>query len=206
MNQFPKKSSKRMLALLFSALLLAGCGAEPDASSSSREDSETASSAQTESSSSPHSEETTPEESSEAESSTEAVSLPVGKVEEEPPAGDAFVFAVSDGGATLVSYTGNEKAVTVPSVYLGVPVTAIGDSAFEGNTRLQSVELPSSLETIGWFAFSGCVALSEVTVPASVGSVSYGAFQYCSKDLTLICPADSYAHRYAVSFGIRTSP
>ena len=82
-------------------------------------------------------------------------------------------------------------------------VVAIADRAFENRTKLTSVVLPSGVETVGWFAFSGCVALSEVTIPDSVRSISYGAFLNCNASMTICCSANSYAERYAQSYGIK---
>ena len=113
-----------------------------------------------------------------------------------------FRFTVSEGRATLVSYIGNKTEVTVPSHYGDAIVVAVADRAFENQTRLKSVFLPSGVETIGWFAFSGCVALSTVTVPDSVKSISYGAFLNCGSSMVICCSANSYAARYAQSYGI----
>ena len=115
-----------------------------------------------------------------------------------------FQFRITDGKATLTAYVGSKTRVEVPSTYQGCPVTAIADRAFENKTRLQSVTLPSGIETIGWFAFSGCVALHEVAIPASVKSISYGAFLNCSSALVISCQKDSYAEKYAQSYGIET--
>ncbi|MBE6590344.1 MAG: leucine-rich repeat domain-containing protein [Ruminococcaceae bacterium] len=114
-----------------------------------------------------------------------------------------FRFTVSEGRATLVSYTGNDKEVTVPSHFEGSPVVAISDRAFENNTRITRVILPAGVETVGWFAFSGCIGLSEIVIPDSVKSISYGAFLNCNSSLLVCCTADSYAARYAQSYGIK---
>ena len=113
-----------------------------------------------------------------------------------------FEFLVTDGRATLTAYLGRSTAVQIPATYRGYPVAAIADRAFENQTRLQSVTIPSGVETVGWFAFSGCVALREVTIPESVRSISYGAFLNCNSSLVIRCKRDSYAERYAQSYGI----
>lgn len=116
-----------------------------------------------------------------------------------------FRFTVSEGRATLVSYIGNKTDVIVPSHYEGASVVAVADRAFENQTRLSSVVLPEGVETVGWFAFSGCVALSSVTLPDSVRSISYGAFLNCNSAITIFCSKDSYAARYAQSYGMKLS-
>ena len=74
-----------------------------------------------------------------------------------------FVFTVTDTAATLVNYNGSDAVIEVPAFYNGLPVTKIGNSAFEGNTVMTSVSLPNSIEVIGAKAFKGCINLSQMT-------------------------------------------
>ena len=117
-----------------------------------------------------------------------------------------FEFQITDGRATLITYVGKSTKAEIPSTYRGCPVVAIADRAFENQTRLQSVVLPTGVETVGWFAFSGCVALREVTIPESVRSISYGAFLNCNSSLMIRCAKGSYAEKYAQSYGIALCP
>lgn len=94
----------------------------------------------------------------------------------------------------------NIKVLVIPDKIDGKPVTAIADSAF-ASTDLTGVSLPSGLTEIGWFAFSGCVYLMNVSIPVSVESIGYDAFGNCPK-LTVYCPANSFAERYANSYGL----
>lgn len=112
-----------------------------------------------------------------------------------------FTYTVTDGKAEITGYNGNYSVLVIPTELDGYPVISIKDSAFSGNTKLTSVSLPLKLEKIGWFAFSGCTSLKSITVPPSVAEIGYDAFAYCTK-LTFYCNADSYAERYAESYGI----
>ncbi|MBQ8555948.1 MAG: leucine-rich repeat protein [Clostridia bacterium] len=78
---------------------------------------------------------------------------------------DDFTFSLNgDGTAYAVTgYTGSASSVTVPDWYEGLPVTAIGDGAFQGNTAITSVSLPSSITRIGASAFKGCTSLKTVS-------------------------------------------
>ena len=61
--------------------------------------------------------------------------------------------------------TGYETAAvsyTVANSVGGYPVTKIGDSAFEGNQTLQSINLPDSIAIIGKRAFANCTNLSSM--------------------------------------------
>ncbi len=115
-----------------------------------------------------------------------------------------FEYTVENGSATLTLYKGDQSEVTIPTTLGGYPVRAIADKAFENNTKVASVSVPSGVTDIGWFAFSGCVFLTDVTLPASLQSISYGAFENCSSALTVRCPSGSYAQQYARSYGLRT--
>lgn len=76
-----------------------------------------------------------------------------------------FSFALNGNGDGYVvtGYSGSDAAVTVPDWYLNLPVTEIGSSAFQGNTAIKTVSLPSTVVKIGSSAFKGCTSLSKIT-------------------------------------------
>ena len=76
-----------------------------------------------------------------------------------------FTFTRNAGGNGYVvsGYNGSETAVTVPDWYDNLPVTEIGAAAFQGNTAVKSVRLPSTIVKIGKAAFKGCKNLEQVT-------------------------------------------
>ena len=117
------------------------------------------------------------------------------------PSSIAFHYEVREGQAVILSYLGRESHVTVPATIGGCPVTSIEEAAFR-NTAVSSVVLPDSVTKIGWFAFADCKSLTSITLPASVSTIGYGAFDG-STSVTLYCPSDSYAAKYAASFGLR---
>ena len=79
-------------------------------------------------------------------------------------------FTVSNG--VLTKYNGVSTTVTVPS-----DVTAIGASAFAGNTIVKTVKLGGTVITIGDNAFKGCTALAKVTGTAAVTTIGASAFE-----------------------------
>ena len=117
------------------------------------------------------------------------------------PSSIAFHYEVREGQAVILSYLGRESHVTVPATIGGYPVTSVEEAAFR-NTAVSSVVLPDSITKIGWFAFADCKSLTSITLPASVSTIGYGAFDG-STSVTLYCPSDSYAAKYAASFGLR---
>lgn len=117
-----------------------------------------------------------------------------------PLPSSCFRYTVRDGEVTVTGYLGNAGTVTIPAEINGCPVVAIGDGAFR-NAALTSVVLPESVKTIGWFSFADCTDLESITLPSSLRSISYAAFDNCP-NLTALCIRDSYAARWAASYGL----
>ena len=99
-----------------------------------------------------------------------------------------FTWTTSDGEATVVSYIGNSLNVIVPSTYMGLSVTTIGDAAFYGCSDLTSVVIPNSVTTIGSYAFTSCFSLTSVTIPNSVTTIGDAAFENCSSLTSITIP------------------
>src|SRR5262245_11009558 len=105
----------------------------------------------------------------------------------------------SDGSAiTITGYTGQGGAVTIPDYlpndpndpdWYFLPVTRIGDRAFQGWSSLTSVTIPSSVTSIGDYAFASCTELINVTIPFNVRSIRLGAFYYCTSLTNVTIPA-----------------
>ena len=115
-----------------------------------------------------------------------------------------FEYIKENEGITITAYNGKSKSVQIPDTIDGLPVLKIGKRAF-AEAAIKSVTLPSSCKTVDWFAFYGCYSLSTVYAPIGIESIEYGAFDSCSKSLTIYCERNSYAEKYAKSFGISYS-
>ncbi len=78
--------------------------------------------------------------------------------------------------AVLAKYTAAGDKVTIPSEYQGLPVTAVGEYAFLGNSSVVSVTIPDSVTLIGESAFAMCKNLETITIPTSVNEIGGYAF------------------------------
>ncbi len=118
----------------------------------------------------------------------------------------SFIFYMTDGGSGyyIQQYTGTDTIVTLPTKYLSLPVTGVGNSAFS-NTSVVEVTIPAgykeiqdyafqsatklekvtfedgiALERIGDWAFNDCKKLKSITIPASVTEIGDNAFANCA--------------------------
>lgn len=98
--------------------------------------------------------------------SSEAVALAL-----ESRAGDSFIYDVPENP---------NPDFVIPSEVDGLPVTAVGPSAFEDAMWLRSVAVPEGVDTIGESAFAGCSALSSVELPSTLREIGGSAFEGCS--------------------------
>ena len=92
-----------------------------------------------------------------------------------------LVFEDIGGSYSVTGYEGTGGEVVIPETHNGLPVTSIGDYAFEDCTSLTSVTIPDSVTSIGGRAFYGCKSLESITLPfvgATKEGTSYTHFGY----------------------------
>lgn len=115
--------------------------------------------------------------------------------------GDFTEFIIEDDvtaiGACAFQYCENLTHIDIPG-----NVKSIGGDAFEYCDSLESVNIWNGCTEIGDGAFAYCENLSDVIIMDSVTYIAKSAFEYCDEDLTIHCPAGSYAEQYAIAMGI----
>jgi hypothetical protein len=103
-----------------------------------------------------------------------------------PAAQAQFTYTITNGTITITGYTGSGGAVTIPGTIDGLPVTTIGEEAFNG-TSISSVTIPASLTNIADEAFEDCVFLNAFSVDLSNPAyTSPGGILFDKKQTTLV--------------------
>lgn len=95
---------------------------------------------------------------------------------------EGLIFHKNGDGTYKITSIGTctDTELVIPPTYEGLPVTAIGDSAFSDCTHLSAVVIPATVTAIGDMAFNGCASLVSVTIPESVITIGAGAFSHCT--------------------------
>ena len=84
-----------------------------------------------------------------------------------------LIFEDIGGSYSVTGYEGTGGEVVIPETHNGLPVTSIGDYAFEDCASLTSITIPDSVTSIGGRVFYGCKSLESMTIPF-VGATKEG--------------------------------
>lgn len=92
-------------------------------------------------------------------------------------ANDVLVYENDGEGIKIIGCDDSVSgSLEIPSEIEGLPVTEIGESAFEACESLTGLIIPDTVKIIGEYAFLGCVSLFGVTIGEGVTSIGQGAF------------------------------
>jgi len=86
-----------------------------------------------------------------------------------------FIYTTNNGTITITGYTGSNGDLTIPDTINGLPVTSIGDEAFDG-CGLTSATIPDSVTSVGEFAFANNLFLATVYIGSCVTNIGDRAF------------------------------
>ena len=98
--------------------------------------------------------------------------------EDEVYTGSCYRYKIlNDNEVSIVGFFGDGGYVSVAPSIGHRYVTSVGTSAFEFNTDLIGIHIPSRVTEIGDYAFHGCTALRQVTLPRHVRFIQQNAFR-----------------------------
>ena len=106
---------------------------------------------------------------------------------EEIPVLDDLKFEANSSGGYTVFNNGAYGNVEIPTEYKGLPVTEIGNFAFENATGIENLIIPDSITRIGSSAFKGS-DIVLTTLPASIKTIDTSAFENCTGITSLNLP------------------
>lgn len=84
-------------------------------------------------------------------------------------------YLIIKGSTVIKCDTAAEGLITVPQ-----GVTAIGDDAFNGCSKINIVYFNDGVKKIGARAFRACSSLTSIELPESLTSIGSNAFEYCT--------------------------
>ena len=116
----------------------------------------------------------------------EQTKLPEGAVES-----DGLIYAPTNEGTAyeIIGVSSEKEEYTPVSAVNGLPVVAVGNSAFYNNKTLKKITLPEGVVKIGLYAFDNCKNLEYILIPDSVKEIKFNAFSDCEKLREVRLPA-----------------
>ena len=81
----------------------------------------------------------------------------------------SFSYEVVNDEVVITKYIGtNRTSITVPATIKEMPVVAISEGAFKGNTELELVKVSEGIKDIGASVFENCTSLATITLPTTI--------------------------------------
>ena len=93
---------------------------------------------------------------------------------------DQITSVVLNEGVTRIGDYAFYGMTKLETIDIADTVTYIGDFSFKGSTALDGVVLPPNLSNLGTSSFYGCTGLTSIEIPASLYTVKPYAFKNCS--------------------------
>ncbi len=95
-------------------------------------------------------------------------------------AADNALYEMNGGSFTLKQYAPAATSTTFePKGTIVSRITAVGDGAFAGASKLENLKLPDTVTSIGDSSFKNCTALKTAALPSRVTTISNSAFEGC---------------------------
>ena len=116
---------------------------------------------------------------------------------------DLLSYSITDDEVTITRCdTSASGSVTIPATIEGLPVTTIGEKAFDKCSSITSVTIPDTVTSLYNFAFRGCTNLISIEIPDSVTSIDNKVFYGCSSLVSINVEENNpnYSSVYGILF------
>jgi hypothetical protein len=102
--------------------------------------------------------------------------------------GQDFRYTTNNGAIKITGYTGPGGNVVIPNTIHNLPVTTIGDLAFNGVRTMTGLTIGESVRTIGQQAFYDCTGLVNVSLGTRIATIDDFAFSRCTNLTSIVLP------------------
>ena len=96
---------------------------------------------------------------------------------------EGLEFILNDAG-TAYAVTGigtcTDTSIVIPGTYCDLPVTAVGEMAFQNCKQITSVILPDSITVVESYAFVSCSSLTSIVLSDNITLIGPFAFRACA--------------------------
>lgn len=99
-----------------------------------------------------------------------------------------FTYELSGDNATITCVQDVDGKVIIPDKIDGHRVTAIGDGAFGGSTRITEVYIPDSVYSIGSMCFAYSTSIKSVRLSTKISVINDGLFYQCDALMGVTVP------------------
>ena len=99
-----------------------------------------------------------------------------------------YSSSTSGDGVSVVGFTSGEE-VTISAIHDDDIVKEISARAFQNDTTLKTITIPSTVEKIGDYAFADCESLEEIVIPVSVTQIGTHVFDGCKSLKRVVLPS-----------------
>ena len=101
------------------------------------------------------------------------------------PLGHGLLYTLRQDGWHILREWRKESQRELPGRVLGLPVTQVERDAFREDERLEQVTLPPSVQSVGDQAFYGCPKLNTVYLNEGLQEIGLNAFDGAAEDLLI---------------------
>ena len=100
--------------------------------------------------------------------------------------GLGFSYWIFDDTASIAGYTGSTTELEIPATVKSIPVVAIGEEVFRGNTTLTKVAAPN-ITSLGSDCFRDCTSLTSIELPKAT-NLGDRCFRSCTGLISMELP------------------